>query len=95
VQVFGRRDDETDHALKRPATKKSAKARSRGQLALAGSKRYGDCMSGLLSMLARPQHRTMGISADVMFAGTINTIAELLELNRQFELARIATAFAV
>ena len=29
VQVFGRRDDETDHALKRPATKKRQGTKSR------------------------------------------------------------------
>jgi hypothetical protein len=29
VQVFGRRDDETDHALKRPATKKRQSTKSR------------------------------------------------------------------
>jgi hypothetical protein len=32
VQMFDRRDDETDHAPKRAAIKKSAKARSRRQL---------------------------------------------------------------
>jgi hypothetical protein len=29
VQVFGRRDDETDHTLKRPATKKRQGTKSR------------------------------------------------------------------
>ena len=29
VQVFGRRDDETDHALKRPASKKRQGTKSR------------------------------------------------------------------
>ena len=32
VQVFGRRDDETDHALKRPATKKRQSTKSRRQV---------------------------------------------------------------
>jgi hypothetical protein len=52
VQVFGRRDDETDHALKRPATKKrqGTKSRTVGHW-LAGSKRYWDCMSAPLSMV--------------------------------------------
>jgi len=49
VQVFGRRDDETDHALKRPATKKRQGTKSRA--VGVGSKRYGDCMSALLSMV--------------------------------------------
>src|SRR6266545_7138220 len=49
VQFFGRRDDETDHALKRPATKKRQGTESRA--VGVGSKRYGDCMSALLSMV--------------------------------------------
>ena len=51
VQVFGRRDDETDHALKRPATKKRQGTKSRAFGTLAGSKRYGDYMSALFSMV--------------------------------------------
>jgi hypothetical protein len=45
VQVFGRRNDETDHALKRPATKKrqGTKSRAVGQWLAAG--RYGELMS--------------------------------------------------
>jgi hypothetical protein len=39
VQVFGRRNDETDHALKRPATKKrqGTKSRAVGQWLAAGA----------------------------------------------------------
>jgi hypothetical protein len=39
VQVFGRRNDETDHALKRPATKKrqGTKSRAVGQCLAAGA----------------------------------------------------------
>ena len=51
AQVFGRRDDETDHALKRPATKKAPRHEVAGSWAVAGSKRYWDRMSALPSML--------------------------------------------
>jgi hypothetical protein len=39
VQVFGRRDDETDHALERPATKKrqGTKSRAVGHWLAAGA----------------------------------------------------------
>jgi hypothetical protein len=76
VRVFGRRDDETDHALKQPATKKAPRHEVAGSWAVAGSKRYGDRMSTLPSMVgasAAPddvhvcmqggQESAMGISA--------------------------------
>ena len=63
MQVFGRRDDETDHALKGPATK-APRHEVAGSWAVAGSKRYGDCMSALLSMVgatAAPDEVHVGI----------------------------------
>jgi len=71
VQVFGRRDDETDHrALKRPATKKRQGTKSRAvgsswQQALLGSH-----VGAALDVRAPPQHRTMGVSADTQRAST-------------------------
>jgi hypothetical protein len=50
VQVFGRRDDETDHALKRLATKKRQGTKSR-QLGTGWQQAHGDCMSALISMV--------------------------------------------
>ena len=51
VQVFGRRDDETDPTLKRPATKKRQGTKSRESSALSGNNHYGDCTSPPLSMV--------------------------------------------
>ena len=63
VQVFGRRDDETDHALKGPATKKrqGTKSRAVGQWLAASA--MGIACRRCSRWWARPQHRTTCMSA--------------------------------
>ena len=63
VQVFGCRDDETDHALKGPATKKrqGTKSRAVGQWLAASA--MGIACRRCSRWWARPQHRTTCMSA--------------------------------
>jgi len=78
-------DDETDHALKRPGDQKRQGTKSR-QLGTGWQQAlWGLHVGAALDVRRGPQHRTMGISADVNVCRQQSTpIAELLELNRQF-----------
>jgi hypothetical protein len=65
VQAFGRRDDETDHALKRPATKKRQGTKSRpvGQWLAASADRVS-ALPSMLGAAAAPEDGHLGGHAE-------------------------------
>ena len=79
VQVFGRRDDETIHALRRPASEKRQGTKSRRRVVLrSGRGRYGD-----LAMGRDLQARRLATAIRLGLEHNLNVTARML-LNGDF-----------